>query len=87
MRGNSGLNARNLLKERRYLQTSVELLVRHGTTAETAALAAGVAAACFLTAQITTAATPVRLAESVDAAFARIAELSVGLTPGPTPAG
>jgi AcrR family transcriptional regulator len=86
MRENPALNARNLLKERRYLQTSAEQLVAHGSTAETAALAAGVAAACFLTARITTAADPGRLAEDVDAAFSRIAKLGVGLTPGQTPA-
>jgi hypothetical protein len=54
------LNARNLVKERRYLQAAGELLARHGATAETAALAAGIAAACYLTAQVTTAANPAR---------------------------
>jgi len=86
MRENPVLNARSLLKERRYVQESAELLVAHGSTTETAALAAGIAAACFLTAQITTAADPVKLAEGVDAAFSRIAELGVGLTACRTPA-
>jgi hypothetical protein len=86
MRENPALNARSLLKERRYVQASAELLVAHGSTAETASLAAGVAAACFLTAQITTAADPAKLAEGVDTAFSRIAEFGGGLTACRTPA-
>jgi hypothetical protein len=59
------LNARNLVKERRYLRAAGELLARHGATAETAALAAGIAAACYLTAQVATAANPARLPDGV----------------------
>lgn len=59
------MNARNLVKERRYLRAAGELLARHGATAETAALAAGIAAACYLTAQIATAANPARLPDGV----------------------
>src|SRR5436305_210538 len=39
---NPALNARNVLKERRYLQAAGESLGRHGATAETATLAAGI---------------------------------------------
>jgi AcrR family transcriptional regulator len=77
IRENPALHARNLLKERRYLQASGELLVRHGATPETAALAAGIAAACYLTAQITTADNPAGFPGGVDAAFNRMAELGI----------
>ncbi len=69
---NPVLTARQLLKERRYLQAGVELLVRHGATLETAALASGIAAACYWTAQAVTADTPALLGEAMTDAFARL---------------
>jgi AcrR family transcriptional regulator len=75
IRNNPALAARNLLKERHYMQTAAGLLVQHGATAETAALAAGVAAACYWAAQTATADAPERLAPAFDAAFRRIADL------------
>lgn len=83
IRENPALNARNLLKERRYLQTSGEVLLRHGATTETATLAAGIAAACYLTARVTTADKPAQLLDHVDAAFNRITELATGTTDEP----
>jgi AcrR family transcriptional regulator len=76
MRENPALDARNLLKERRYLQASRDLLVQHGATNETATLSAGIAAACYLTAQATSANHPARLPANLDAAFARVATLT-----------
>jgi hypothetical protein len=81
------LNARNLVKERRYLQAAGELRARHGATAETEALAAGIAAACYLTAQVTTAANPARLPDGVEAAFNRITEIGIQLGPQIRPGG
>jgi AcrR family transcriptional regulator len=73
IREDPALTARNLLKEHRYLQASVELLVRHGATLPTATLATGLAAACYRAAQATADAGGLRAA--VAAAFARLAEL------------
>jgi AcrR family transcriptional regulator len=75
IRDNPALAARNLLKERRYMQTAAGLLVQHGATAETAALAVGVAATCYWAAQAATAGAPERLTAAIEAAFRRIAGL------------
>jgi AcrR family transcriptional regulator len=83
VREDPALTARNLLKEHRYLEAAVELLVRHGATVQTATLAAGIAAACYRTAQAT--ATEGGLRTAVESAFARLAEL--GLEGQPRSAG
>lgn len=70
------LAERSLLKERRYEQESAERLVRHGATLATATLAAGIAAACYRTAQATGGTG--RLTEAVEAAFARLPEIAAG---------
>lgn len=79
IRENPALQGRQLLKERRYGQAAVELLVRHGATAQTATLAVGIAAACYAAAQESSADNPDRLVSEVDSAFERMAELDVGV--------
>lgn len=69
-----GLTARNLVKERRYLEEAVRVLVEHGAKPETAVLAGGVAAACYATAQATHGMDD--LAAGMRAAFARLPELA-----------
>lgn len=66
------LTARALVKEREYATIAVARLMAHGATLETAALAVGVATACYQTAQATTAATPEHLTKATDAAFTRL---------------
>jgi AcrR family transcriptional regulator len=72
------LRARNLSKERGYQDAGVEALMRHGATRETAVLAAGVAAACFVAGGAVAVETGQDLAEAVEAAFAAIARLDAG---------
>jgi AcrR family transcriptional regulator len=67
------LTARGLIKERQYAQTGIELLTRHGATLDTAALAVGIATACYQTAELTTRNSPGELPAAVDAAFHRLA--------------
>lgn len=66
------LTARALVKEREYATIAVTRLIQHGATLETAALAVGVATACYQTAQVTTAANPEHLTTAANAAFARL---------------
>lgn len=63
------LAARSALKERRYIQAAVEALVDAGADRQTATLAAGLAVACYWTAQATD---QDRLVESLDDAYARL---------------
>jgi AcrR family transcriptional regulator len=72
---NPALTARALVKERQYFDAAVALLDRHGATPATAALAVGVAAACYQTAQALTAHHPGQLTDAVDQAFQRVASL------------
>jgi AcrR family transcriptional regulator len=69
------LTARSLAKERQYAQSGVEVLVGHGATLQTAALAVGIANACYQTAVVTTRDAPEKLPAAVDAAFGRLATL------------
>jgi AcrR family transcriptional regulator len=72
---NPPLAARSLVKERQYFDTAVGLLLKHKATRETAALAVGIAAACYQTAQALTADRPGNLCDAVELAFWRIATL------------
>ena len=69
------LTARSLIKERQYAQAAVELLVKHGATVQVAALAVGIASACYQTAELTTRQAPDQLPAAVDDAFRRLAAL------------
>lgn len=72
---NPALAARSLLKERRYIEAAAEVLVRHGASVDVAALATGVAAACYWTAVATCGDAPQRIGREMDAAFERLAKL------------
>jgi AcrR family transcriptional regulator len=72
---NPPLAARSLVKERRYGENCAALLLEHGATLDTAALAVGVGAACYWTAQAVCAKDPNGLPDALDAAFRRLADL------------
>ncbi|TDQ51508.1 TetR family transcriptional regulator [Actinorugispora endophytica] len=72
IRGNQALYARNLLKEQRYVEAVVELLVRHGATPETATLAAGLGAACYRTALVAVGSGKAEITDALEAAFDRV---------------
>lgn len=72
LRESPALAARELLKERRYIETATEVLRRHGATTPTANLACELGAACYRAAR----ATPEeQLLKTVGDAFDRLAEL------------
>ena len=75
VRANPALAARALVKERQYFSTAVALLLEYEATTEAAALAVGIAAGCYQSAQATTARNEAQLSKAVDAAFHRIANL------------
>ncbi|WP_166352284.1 TetR/AcrR family transcriptional regulator [Phytoactinopolyspora limicola] len=84
LRENPALMARQLLKERRYVHASCEVLQRNGADADTAILAASLAAACYGAASSVIAAGGADgtrgglsgLADAVDATFDRLDELN-----------
>ena len=69
---NPALTARALVKENEYRRHGIELLIAHGATTEVAALAVGVAAACYGTAAATNLACPRPLPDAVDSAYRRL---------------
>lgn len=67
-----GLFARSLLRQQRYIEALVGLLVRHGATAPTATLAGNMALACYRTATESAAARPEQLRHTLEATFRRV---------------
>jgi len=72
------LQARHLTKERGYVAAGIETMMRHGAAPDTAALAAGLAAACFAAGHARTLATGQDLPTAVDAAFRQLAAVDTG---------
>ncbi|MUL41381.1 TetR family transcriptional regulator [Streptomonospora sp. PA3] len=70
---NPDLLARSLLKQRRYVAAMSGLLAEKGADEHTARLAAETALACYYAGRAAAGDDPGRLAEAVDAAFARLA--------------
>jgi AcrR family transcriptional regulator len=70
------LLARNLMKERSYVESSVAVLLRHGATAETAVLAASLAAGCFAAARTWMLQGGPDLPTGVEHAFGELARLN-----------
>lgn len=79
IRDNAALHARNLLKQRRYVDLLTDRLVQHGAGREVATLAAGIAAACYNTAHAAVADDPARLPEAIDAEFGRLCSFDQGV--------
>jgi AcrR family transcriptional regulator len=69
------LMARNLIKERAYAQSCIEVMRRHGTAPETAVLAASLAAGCYAAGRASTLRGGPDLPTAVDDAFHQLAEL------------
>jgi AcrR family transcriptional regulator len=75
MRDHPELAARALVKQKGYVLAGTEVLIRHGATAETATLAAGIAAACYAAGQASTVRTGQPLLTTVDRMFRDLAGL------------
>jgi AcrR family transcriptional regulator len=69
------LLARNLIKERSYVDSCIAVLLRHGATSETAVLAASLAAGCYAAARTWTLNGGPDLATGVETAFRELALL------------
>lgn len=73
---NTSLQARNLLKQNRFLNMSIDRLVQHGANRRSATLAAGIAAACYATAYAAAADDPARrLPDAIDTALKQVTAL------------